>query len=67
MRYGLCGPDARLFSPTSTNDHIIEIDDFDYSVSCVYRKTNGCYTYFDDINADFEDILDTLCERLRPE
>ena len=48
-------------------DYIIEIDDFDYSVSCVYRKTNGCYTYFDDINADFEDILDTLCERLRPE
>ena len=47
--------------------HIVEIDDFDYSISIVWRKTNGHYTPLDDLEPDLEDVIDRLCQHYNPE
>ena len=45
-------------------DHIVEVDEYDNSIICVYRRENGHYIILDDIEEALEEKLDKLTELL---
>lgn len=47
--------------------HIVEIDDYDYSVSIVWRKSNGHFVPLDELEPELEETVDRICWHCQPE
>ena len=56
----------RLNINYSGKRYVVEIDDFDYSITGVWVRHKNLLTPIEpaDVGGDFEDMLETLCERL---